>query len=77
MGLVPVERQSGSSLLGRAKLSKAGPAKVSAVLYMAAIVATKPPMSKLYLNVYWPEARAKCQRSALACVNGFTCALAS
>lgn len=41
LGLVPVERQSGSSVLGRAKLSKAGPARIRAVLYMAAIVATR------------------------------------
>jgi len=41
LGLVPVERQSGTSLLGRARLSKAGPARVRAVLYMAAVVATR------------------------------------
>lgn len=41
LGLVPVERQSGSSVLGRARLSKAGPPRIRAVLYMAAIVATK------------------------------------
>lgn len=41
LGLVPIERQSGSSLLGRARLSKAGPARVRAVLYMAAIVAIR------------------------------------
>ncbi len=39
LGLVPIERQSGSSLLGRTKRSKAGPARIPAVLYMAAIVA--------------------------------------
>ncbi len=41
LGLVPVERQSGSSIRGRARLSKAGPARIRAVLYMAAVVATK------------------------------------
>lgn len=41
LGLVPVERQSGSSVLGRARLSKAGPARVRGVLYMAAVVATR------------------------------------
>jgi transposase len=41
LGLVPVERQSGSSVLGRARLSKAGPPRIRAVLYMAAVVATK------------------------------------
>lgn len=39
LGLMPVERQSGSSVPGRAKLSKAGLAKIRAVLYMAAVVA--------------------------------------
>lgn len=41
LGLVPVERQSGTSLLGRARLSKAGPARIRAVLYMAAVVAIR------------------------------------
>jgi len=40
-GLVPIERQSGTSLLGKARLSKTGPPRIRAVLYMAAIVATK------------------------------------
>jgi len=37
LGLVPVERQSGSSVLGRARMSKADPARIRAVLYMAAV----------------------------------------
>lgn len=50
LGLVPIERQSGSSLYGRARLSKAGPARVRAVLYMAAVVATRhnPYVKALY-----------------------------
>ena len=50
LGLVPIERQSGSSIRGRARLSKAGPPKIRAVLYMAAIVATKynPHVKVLY-----------------------------
>jgi transposase len=50
LGLVPVERQSGTSLLGRARLSKAGPARLRAVLYMAAVVATRynPHVKALY-----------------------------
>ncbi|QTD45608.1 IS110 family transposase [Ottowia testudinis] len=50
LGLVPVERQSGSSLLGRARLSKAGPAKLRATLYMAAVVGTRynPHVKALY-----------------------------
>jgi len=38
LGLVPVECQSGTSVLGRARLSKAGPARIRALLYMSAIV---------------------------------------
>ncbi len=41
LGLVPVERQSGSSVLGRARLSKAGPPEIRAKLYMAAVVAIR------------------------------------
>jgi transposase len=38
LGVVPVERQSGTSVLGRARLSKAGSARIRALLYMSAIV---------------------------------------
>lgn len=50
LGLVPIERQSGTSLLGRARLSKAGPPRLRAVLYMAAVVATRynPHVKALY-----------------------------
>lgn len=41
LGLVPVEHQSGSSVSKRPHLSKNGDAKTRAVLYMAAIVATR------------------------------------
>lgn len=41
LGLVPIERQSGSSVHGRSRLSKTGPASIRAVLYMAALVAIK------------------------------------
>ncbi len=41
LGLIPVQRQSGTSLTGRPCLSKAGPPRVRATLYMAAIVATR------------------------------------
>ena len=37
VGIVPVERQSGSSVLGRARLSRLGSARIRAVLYMVAI----------------------------------------
>ncbi len=64
LGLVPVERQSGSSLLGRARLSKAGPPKIRAVLYMAAIVATKynPHVKAVYDRLL---ARGKAKKAAL------------
>jgi transposase len=64
LGLAPVERQSGSSILGRARLSKAGPARVRAVLYMAAIVAIRynPHVKSVYERLL---ARGKCKMSAL------------
>ena len=64
LGLVPVERQSGSSVLVRAKLSKAGPARIRAVLYMAAVVATRcnPHVKTLYDRLL---ARGKSKMSAL------------
>lgn len=64
LGLVPVERQSGSSVLGRARLSKAGPAHIRAVLYMAAVVATRcnPHVKAVYDRLL---ARGKSKMSAL------------
>jgi len=64
LGLVPVERQSGTSILGRPRLSKAGPARIRAVLYMAAIVGTQhnPHVKALYLRL---QARGKTKMSAL------------
>ena len=64
LGLVPVERQSGSSVLGRPRLSKTGPAKLRAVLYMAAVVATRhnPHVRAVYDRLL---ARGKSKMSAL------------
>ncbi|MFO1432543.1 MAG: IS110 family transposase [Candidatus Competibacteraceae bacterium] len=64
VGLVPVERQSGTSLVGRARLSKAGPARVRAVLSMAAVVAIRynPHVKALYER---PLARGKAKKAAL------------
>lgn len=64
LGLVPVERQSGSSVLGRARLSKAGPARIRAVLYMAAVVGTRynPHVKAVYERLL---ARGKSKMSAL------------
>lgn len=39
LGLVPVERQSGTSLHGRPKLSKTGPRALRSLLYMPAVAA--------------------------------------
>jgi len=64
LGLVPIERQSGSSVHGRPRLSKAGPARIRAVLYMAAIVATRhnPHIKTLYQRL---QERGKTKMSAL------------
>lgn len=64
LGVVPVERQSGSSVLGRARLSKAGPARIRAVLYMAAVAAIRcnPHVKAVYERLL---ARGKSKMSAL------------
>lgn len=64
LGLVPVQRQSGSSILGRSCISKAGPPHMRAILYMAAISATRynPHVKALYLRLL---ERGKSKRSAL------------
>lgn len=41
LGLVPIERESGSSVRGRPRLSKQGDGRIRAKLYMAAVVATR------------------------------------
>lgn len=50
VGLVPVQRQSGSSVRGKSHISKAGSAKVRAGLYMAAVVAVRynPHIKAMY-----------------------------
>lgn len=64
LGLVPVERQSGTSLMGRAKLSKTGPSHIRAILYMAAVVAVRynPHVKALYERLL---AKGKTKMSAL------------
>jgi transposase len=64
LGLVPVERQSGSSILGRTRLSKAGPPRTRAILYMAAVVATKynPHVKEVYDRLV---ARGKAKKAAI------------
>lgn len=67
LGLVPVERQSGSSIKGRPKLSKTGPAHIRAKLYRAAIVATRhnPNLKALYQRL---QDNGKSKMSALSAV---------
>ena len=50
LGLVPTEWQSGSSIKGRPRMSKAGPARLRQLLYMPAVVATRlnPHVRALY-----------------------------
>jgi transposase len=64
LGLAPVERQSGSSVLGRARLSKAGPARIRAALFMAAVVAKRcnPHVKAVYDRLL---ARGKSKMSAI------------
>jgi len=64
LGVVPVEYQSGSSVSGRPRLSKAGDANIRAKLYMAAIVAVRynPDVKALYERLL---AKGKSKMSAL------------
>lgn len=64
LGLVPVEYQSGTSVLKRPHLSKTGSASVRATLYMAAVVATKynPHIKALYERLL---AKGKCKMLAI------------
>ncbi|MEI7298622.1 IS110 family transposase [Paraburkholderia tropica] len=68
LGLVPVKCESGSSVRGRSRLSKAGNPRVRASLYMAAVVAKKinPDIKDLYDRLC---AQGKTKMSALgACM---------
>lgn len=64
LGLVPVERQSGTSVHARARLAKAGPTRARATLYMAAVVAIRynPHVKALYERLL---ARGKAKMAAL------------
>lgn len=64
VGLVPIEHQSGTSVLKRARLSKAGDARLRAALYMTAVVAVRynPDIRALYQCLL---ARGKAKMSAL------------
>lgn len=68
LGLVPIKCESGTSIRGRSRLSKAGNPRVRASLYMAAVVAKKinPDIKALYDRLC---AQGKTKMSALgACM---------
>jgi transposase len=64
LGITPVERQSGSSVRGRSRLSKTGPGHIRAMLYMAAIVGIRhnPQVKAVYERLL---AKGKCKMAAL------------
>ncbi|WP_370634206.1 transposase [Pantoea sp. DY-5] len=67
LGVVPVEKTSGSSVRGLSRMSKTGPAAVRAKLYMAAVVASRwnPPVKAMYERLI---ARGKPNKVALGAV---------
>ncbi|ACL61191.1 IS110 family transposase [Methylobacterium nodulans] len=64
LGLVPVERTSGTSVRGRPSLSRAGNPRLRAALYMAAVVGTRknPDIKAQYEHLL---GRGKCKMAAL------------
>ena len=64
LGLVPVQRQSGTSVFGRSCISKNGPSSIRAILYMAAMTAIRfnPHIKTMYLRII---SQGKSKRSAL------------
>lgn len=67
LGVVPVEKTSGSSVRGQTRMSKAGPAALRARLYMAAVVASRwnPPVRAMYERLI---AKGKPKKVALCAV---------
>lgn len=61
LGVVPIEKTSGSSVRGLAHMSKTGPADVRAKLYMAAVVAARwnAPLRALYERIMAKGKQAK------------------
>jgi transposase len=64
IGITPIEHQSGSSVRGRARMSKWGDPRIRAALYMAAVVAIRhnPDVRALYERLLQ---RGKAKMSAL------------
>jgi len=67
LGVVPIEYQSGSSIKGRPRLSKAGSSVVRAKLYLPAVVATRhnPQAMALYQRLL---SRGKAKMAAIGAV---------
>jgi transposase len=65
LGLVPVERQSGKSVRGRPRLSRAGNPRLRAALYMAAVVGIRrnPDLKAQHERLL---GRGKCKMAALS-----------
>jgi transposase len=72
LGLVPIERQSGTSVKGRSRLSKAGDSRVRATLYLPALVATRcnPHIRALYERLL---AHETCKMAALGACRHVSC----
>lgn len=66
-GLIPVSRQSGTSVRTKPRLSKAGDPSLRAALYMAAVVAIRynPPLKAIYERL---QANGKAKMSALGAI---------
>ncbi|MCB1731662.1 MAG: IS110 family transposase, partial [Halieaceae bacterium] len=64
LGLVPIEKQSGTSVYSPARLSKQGSGRIRAKLYMAAIVSTRwnPDIREQYQRLL---RNGKCRMAAL------------
>src|SRR4051794_23034590 len=74
LGLVPIERASGTNVRGRPSLSRAGNPRLRAALYMAAVVGIrKNPTSRPSTSVCsvagsarWPHSGPPCASSSLS-----------
>lgn len=70
LGLVPVERQSGASILAKPRMSRQGPRRVKALLYMASVCAIRkkngnPVALELYERLL---KKGKAKKAALGAV---------
>jgi transposase len=72
LGLVPIERQSGTSVKGRPRQSKAGDSRARATLYLPALVAARcnPHIRALYERLI---ANGKCKMAALGACRHVSC----